>query len=494
MRKVFPVLPLLLVFTTLLANADDKHYGPVNVASASLSGDQVRGPIDVLIVGINPVRANVKVGINVTYTPGPDLTLPFIPPLPKSGAQTTTAPLQGGAPSTVGASGTVANARAHAVIARNTLPQPPDVGLTFSALVDNLNEYEQTRYALQGNIQTMIDAVNAATSQVAGFVSSSDVSLKADPTGATLLPRIPPIFNGPIATAISEQWPNSDISTLEGNLSVLKDSLAALPDNAGWAAWVATASNKTAYDSAVTRVNDLLSLAANLESSTNKSASTMSDSQSKLRQWDSVLRAVVTGGMSSFSATVPVTCSFGFSTNKNGEVDLVSTDYLAPVGTAASKQQIVTVICSSPLSISAGFGFSTVPERQVSLVQSLNSSNQVISIFGYTAKSDFQPLPLLFLNTRVYEWNDDWALHVSNGAVVDIKTGAAGGTAVEYASGLSISFRRTLFITTAFLAGRTQSLAGGFTIGQPVPSGVSTPPVENRWTPGFVLAFSYKLK
>jgi hypothetical protein len=173
---------------------------------------------------------------------------------------------------------------------------------------------------------------------------------------------------------------------------------------------------------------------------------------------------------------------------------MVTTDRLAPAGTAASKQEIVTVICSTPLSISAGFGFSTVRERPIGFVQSLNSSNQVVSVFGYTARSNFKPLPLLMLNTRVKEWNDDWALHVSNGAVVDIKTGATTSTDVEYVSGLSVSYKRSLFITVGFHAGRTQDLIGGFTIGQQVPTSVSTPPLQSHWSPGAIFAFTYKLK
>jgi hypothetical protein len=495
MFKSMRILGSLLLCTAMSAGADDKLYGPINVASTAVSGDQVRGPIKVQLVGVNVIQRNVQVGVNVTYPAGPDLTLPFIPPIPKSAPQSATPPTQGGAPSAAAAD-TISRAQSlRAIIPRNTLTQSSDVGLAFSALVTNLNDYEQTRYSLQGDIQNSIDRVNSATSQVTALVTSSDSALASDASGTALLRQIPLLLSGAVSGALSSTWPNSGVAALESNMSILKNSLATLPDNPGWLAWVATASNKTAYDAIVARVNDLTGLVAGLEGATNKSAGTMSDSQSKLQQWKSILGAVAdaaSSGKDPFSRTINVTCSFGFSNNKNSQIEMISTDRLAAAGTTASKQDIVTVICSSPFSISAGFGFSTVHEQQVSFIQSLNSSNQVVSVFGYKALSN--PLPLLILNTRVHEWNDDWALHASTGAVVDIKTGAAGGTDVEYVAGLSVSYKRSFFITPGFHAGRAQNLAGGFTIGQTVPPGISAPPVESHWTPGFVLAFTYRLK
>jgi hypothetical protein len=476
MSKHFWLLTFLLLSSALSADADDRVYGPVNVASTTISGDQVRGPIKVQIVGVNIIQRNVQVGINVTYPAGPDLTLPFIPPIPKSGAApTTTAPSQ-------------------LLVAPHA---PPTVASIFDGLIESLKSYEKERYRLQGSIQTAIDTVNSASMQVGAFVGSSNAALAADPAGKGLLSQIRPMITGPIQAALAASWPNSDVAALEGNLAMLKDSLATLSSNGDWSTWIANPGNKTAYDAAVTRTNDLIGLAAALESSSNKSASTMSDSQSKLQQWAAILGNIADAaksGKDPFSQTIDVTCSFGFSNNKNSQVEMISTDRLAAPGTAPTKQEIVTVICSSPLSISAGFSFSTVHEQQVSFIQSLNSSNQVVSVFGYKGLSNFKPLPLLMLNTRLHEWKDDWAVHASTGAVVDIKTGAAGSTDVEYIAGLSVSYKRSFFITPGFHAGRVQKLAGGFSIGQVVPQGISIPPVESHWTPGFILAFSYRLK
>jgi hypothetical protein len=477
-----------------MANATDKVYGPINISATSISGDQVSGPAQVQLVGLNTIQRNIQVGVNVTYPAGPDLSLPFIPPIPTAGKQTTP-PVQppGGAPAPSGAGATQAqNARARRAITSQSLSTNQDVNVVFNGLVDALNNYETDRSSVQEAIQNTILLTNQTTTAVTAFVQSVDSSLAAQPTGATVLLRIPAV-NAQIDMALMAVWPNADIAGLEGNLQVLKNNLATLQDQGGWAAWVAIGGNKAAYDGVGARVNDLITLAATFDPTANKSAATLTDAQTKLQQWSAILSAIA-AAPNPFARTINVTCSFGFGNNKNTVIELVSTDRLAAAGSTPTKLDVVTVICSSPLSISGGLGFSTAPEQQFSFVQSVNSSGQVVSALGYKALSKFRPLPLLLLNTRLLEWKDVWGLHVSNGAVVDIKTGAAGGTDVEYVSGLSVSFKRTLFVTTAFQAARVQSLDPGFTIGQTVPSAITTPPVQARWSPAFVLAFTYKLK
>jgi hypothetical protein len=132
--------------------------------------------------------------------------------------------------------------------------------------------------------------------------------------------------------------------------------------------------------------------------------------------------------------------------------------------------------------VSGGFGFSTVNEREFVFVQSTKpvttngqTTQEVINRFGFKNNSSFRPIPLLLLNTRVYEPNDNIALHVSAGAGGDIKTGEAGSD-VEFIVGPSISFKRSMFVTTGLHIGRVPKLAGGFQIGDEVPEGIDAPP------------------
>ncbi len=102
-------------------------------------------------------------------------------------------------------------------------------------------------------------------------------------------------------------------------------------------------------------------------------------------------------------------------------------------------------------------------------------------------------MPVLLLNMRVWEPNDTFALHVSTGAAVDVKTGQSG-TDLEYIVGPSISFWRSLFITPGLHIGRVPKLAGGFVLDQEVPTGISEPPVEKTWKKAFVMTFTYKIR
>lgn len=68
------------------------------------------------------------------------------------------------------------------------------------------------------------------------------------------------------------------------------------------------------------------------------------------------------------------------------------------------------------------------------------------------------------------------------------------GADAEYVGGLSLGLWRCFFVTTAFHAGRVPQLTGGYSVGQEVPAGVSTPAVEDRSRPAPAVAFTYKLR
>jgi hypothetical protein len=282
-------------------------------------------------------------------------------------------------------------------------------------------------------------------------------------------------------------------------LAVLNNNLAKMQSYSGWTTWATNTDNRHAYDIAVARVGALQLLAAAMDSSTNANAATMKTAQAALLQWDNVFQSL---SPNSFQYSLDTTCSFALGGSKETKVVLSAVDRFAPAGTVASTQEIVTAVCSSPISISGGFGISTLKERDIDLIQSSkkttdssgNVTTQNISVFGYKGYSSFHPLPLLLVNVRLHEWNDIYSLHVSGGAAVDIKTGATAGANAEYVGGLSLGLWRSFFITTAFHAGRVPQLTGGYSIGQEVPTGVSTAPVENRWRPGFAVAFTYKLR
>ncbi|HEY0377879.1 MAG TPA: hypothetical protein VGC87_13225, partial [Pyrinomonadaceae bacterium] len=223
--------------------------------------------------------------------------------------------------------------------------------------------------------------------------------------------------------------------------------------------------------------------------------------QQSLSAWRDIFNEAHEQGESYFELPyVEAGCGFAFDQNKETEVMLVKKDRLAAADSDPVEQSLVTVVCSSPLSISGGFGMSRIAEREFVFVPSTKSvtengqtTTKVINRFGFKNNSSFRMIPLLLLNTRIKEWNDTVALHMSAGAGVDIKTGEAG-TDVEFVAGPTLSFKRTMFVTAGVHFGRVPKLAGGFEVGQEVPEGIDQPPIEKAWKPGFVIAVTYKLK
>lgn len=227
---------------------------------------------------------------------------------------------------------------------------------------------------------------------------------------------------------------------------------------------------------------------------------TLAALQNKLLRWKPILIGIREGGTAGFDRTVGVGCGFAFNTGKETKIKIVKRDRLGEPSASPTEEEVVTVVCSSPLSISAGFGFSSIDEREFVFVPSTKSvtangqtTQTVVNRFGFRNKSAFRTLPVLLLNTRIWEPNDTLALHLSTGAAVDVKTGQ-GGTDLEYIVGPSISFWRSLFITPGLHIGRVPKLAGGFELDQEVPSGIADPPIEKAWKTGFVTTFTYKIK
>jgi hypothetical protein len=273
-------------------------------------------------------------------------------------------------------------------------------------------------------------------------------------------------------------------------LAVLKNDLDALKAYDGWSQWYVV--KGAAYEAIKARVGELQTQIRALDS-TSDLAKRFFDSQDLVRRWIVILKGVNTEG--AFTLTTGACCGFSFGDTKSTKIELIKRDRLAAAGANPSKDEIVTVECTTPFSISGGFGFSTVEEKEFVFVPSKPpaGSQTPVNTFGFKNHSSFRTIPLLLINTRVWEFNDTFALHASAGAGVDVKTGQSG-TDIEFIVGGSLSFRRSFFVTPGIHVGRVPSLAGGFNLNDPVPSGVSTPPVEKTWKRGFVIAFSYKIK
>ena len=65
-----------------LPSASGAEETKVNVATTRRSGEKVRGPATIQLTHVNVLRYEVAQGVSVTMSNGPDLGLPFLPPIP----------------------------------------------------------------------------------------------------------------------------------------------------------------------------------------------------------------------------------------------------------------------------------------------------------------------------------------------------------------------------------------------------------------------------
>jgi hypothetical protein len=151
-------------------------------------------------------------------------------------------------------------------------------------------------------------------------------------------------------------------------------------------------------------------------------------------------------------------------------------------------------------------GFSTLAERTYQLVTPAASASSTTtgtttpaSTIQYDKNSSFQNAPLLLLHVRLCNLQDWGALHVSFGAGVTIPASGSGttsgtGSQPTYLGGLSVPIRDKLYFTAGRIFGRTNTLANGYLIGSSLPSGVTTVPLETKFSAGFGVAVTFKLK
>lgn len=160
----------------------------------------------------------------------------------------------------------------------------------------------------------------------------------------------------------------------------------------------------------------------------------------------------------------------------------------------------------SRISLSAGFGFSTINEikiiRQSSLVPGEDGAPTLGTRFGFENRSKFRPSGLVLLNAHLYRFRlfrpNDTTFAFSGGLVLSNRSGAAGdgGLATEFIAGPSLGFLdNRVFTTFGFHAARVEQLGGDFKIGDPIPANLPDPlPVEKNWRNGLMFSLTYRIR
>jgi hypothetical protein len=209
------------------------------------------------------------------------------------------------------------------------------------------------------------------------------------------------------------------------------------------------------------------------------------------QSWDNHQNA---GGADPFTLTIAGTCDYSFSTTKQTAIKVTASDQL-PDKTAAAPNDVlsVTVECASPFTVSAGVAFSTISDHQFSIqpVATPAGSTTTTNEFVLTSNSSFHPLPIGLVSARLCEPNEKISFHLSFGLAGDFKSQNAGGSSAEFLIGPSIALFRTMFLTPGLHLGQQVSLGDGFKVGNPVPSNVTSPPLQKSYTPAFGFAITF---
>lgn len=186
-------------------------------------------------------------------------------------------------------------------------------------------------------------------------------------------------------------------------------------------------------------------------------------------------------------------CDFAFARTKDTTITLVAEDQLP--GSPVSPQTIlsVTVECTSPFTVSAGIAFSTIRDREYAIqtVADPQGSTTTKSVFGAVSKSGVHPLPLGMVHARVWEPNEWLSLHASFGIAGNLQSQSSGGSGAEFLIGPSLALFRTMFFTPGLYLGRETSLGGGFREGDPVPSSITSPPLQTAFRTAFGFAITF---
>jgi hypothetical protein len=85
------------------------------------------------------------------------------------------------------------------------------------------------------------------------------------------------------------------------------------------------------------------------------------------------------------------------------------------------------------------------------------------------------------------------ALHATVGVAGNLQGQSSGGSAVEFLLGGSVSFVRVIYLSAGLHIGTKDELAGGFKVGDLVPSDITTiqGQVKRSYTTGFGFAISF---
>jgi hypothetical protein len=196
-----------------------------------------------------------------------------------------------------------------------------------------------------------------------------------------------------------------------------------------------------------------------------------------------------------FYTRTAVRCGILFNQTSNTVVNIVAAD-LGPTlqgndPTIKAQSGFVTVSCGTPFAVSAGVGFNTIEQKQFAILKSPDGKGGTINTFGTTSDSNITPVALAVVHVRLCEWDrHKYAFYGSLGIGGSLQN-QSNTSPVQFLPGVSVSFWRTMYITVGADIGNQTSLAGGFKVGDTVPSSITS--VDGLTTTSHVVGFGFAI-
>jgi len=483
---------LILVFTLLLSPfvvdaqsntplfrcKDQTHIIPLSINN---SGQTVEGPACAQIT-VNALRYAADFGKTVTSSTGPNIPSIF--------------------PSSFSAGGALLSTTA-----------PPNLEDQFNADNREIQQLPNQLVLLESGNRTASSNLDRYLVSLRSLINQTD-----DVLGASGPPGVLALVNSQAATSQMDAILNSAINwkttdEIVAKIQKLQAELNSLPlrfpnntgtitgdpcsstniSQLGWNDW-STKCRDVQFKLAQSTLTTLLTEANQWTSDSDKAAQ-FAKKMGIVQYWKNVIASL---SEVSFTRQAEVRCGVLFNRNEQTVLKLIVTDrtvvFDGQTPQPQTKDGLLTVTCSSPFSISGGAAFSTIENRQFAIIKSAPASGGTTSVnkFGTTSDSRINPYPIAIAHARLRNWDENrYALHFSFGIGANVKGQDSGGSNPEFLTGLSFSFLRTIFITGGLDVGKQSQLAGGFAVGDSVPTDITSPPVSSSYKPGFGFAITF---
>jgi hypothetical protein len=353
---------------------------------------------------LNTLKYRVEFNEERTTTAGPDISsLPFLPKITPTTASAVT-PAASSTPSP--ASPVVAALMARtagndkAAAANRLGGELHLLDERFNNVRNNLSQAEETlRTTVEDPINDAVAKVQDAHKASLRLANGADVYLQSGSMN-TLLGEVAAVKNA-IDGAMAKTWPAAEIGNVLRILNDLTTQLEDLRfDNQGnqdvsqeaWAEWIGN--NQDRYNHVRDRIAELKTKVNTIGAG----AGAFSDSKNVLAEWQLIITNVNNQGEAAFRQEAFVSCHNDEGENQSSKLTISKTDRTSS-NQAAATREVLTVNCYSRVALTAGFNFSTLDEKEFSVVQSAGSQpGTVVKKFGFTSRSSFRPNPLMLLN------------------------------------------------------------------------------------------------